>query len=114
MYITSGNIHSADLSGTVVNRHSVIMSASGINDTWLTFEFTAPPGGTPLEGISGPGDSGGPALIERDGKYLVAGVSSGNSGGDGEHCRYGTTEYYARVSTSADWIRTTISPPQPN
>lgn len=43
---------------------------------WLRFVFNAPsePGVTPLEGISGDGDSGGPALIETAGGLRVAGL----------------------------------------
>jgi hypothetical protein len=51
---------------------------------------------------SGPGDSGGPALLEIDGVVYVAGVSAYNDGG--ELCTYGTTEYYSRVSTEHAWL----------
>jgi secreted trypsin-like serine protease len=66
---------------------------------------------TRLEGISGPGDSGGPALINVAGEYLIVGISSGQSTGatNGLEGRYGVTEYYTRVSTYADWIADTIS-----
>ena len=45
----------------------------------LRFTFDAPGSTmtTELEGISGPGDSGGPAYVERDGVLYVIGVSSG-------------------------------------
>jgi hypothetical protein len=75
-----------------------------VNGTSIRMVFDAPPGGTDFEGISGPGDSGGPALLEVGGKLYTLGVSSTNSGGEGEHCKYGTTETYARVSTSREWI----------
>jgi len=67
----------------------------------LFLRFDAPPAGTDLEGVSGPGDSGGPALLEQDGRILVAGVSSASSGPPG---RYGLTDVCTRVSTYADWI----------
>lgn len=35
-----------------------------VNGTSIRMVFDAPPGGTDFEGISGPGDSGGPALLE--------------------------------------------------
>lgn len=79
-----------------------------VNGTSIRMVFDAPPGGTDLEGISGPGDSGGPALLEAGGKLYTLGVSSTNSGGEGEHCTYGTTETYARVSTSREWIEGAI------
>lgn len=76
---------------------------------WVRFVFDAPPGGTDLEGISGPGDSGGPALIERDGKHYIAGVSSSNdTAAAAGPCRYGSHEYYPRVSTAHQWIDATI------
>ncbi len=77
------------------------------------FQFDQPDTATELEGISGPGDSGGPALIKVNGKWAIAGVSSANIGMGAGPCRYDTTEVYARVSTAAPWIDQTIktSPP---
>ena len=59
---------------------------------------------TPLEGISGDGDSGGPALLTAEETLYVAGISSyqdENSYGLGT---YGVKEYYVRVSQYAGWI----------
>lgn len=56
---------------------------------------------TEFEGIGGPGDSGGPAVIERSGTRYVAGISSGAMGKPGQ---YGATDVYTRVSAYADWI----------
>jgi hypothetical protein len=79
-------------------------------ENYLTFSFDAPPQAMDLEGISGPGDSGGPALIEVDGKTFVVGVSSANDDrGAAGPCRYGSTEYYARVSAVAGWIEKTMA-----
>lgn len=66
---------------------------------------------TLLEGISGPGDSSGPAFIKVDNKYLIAGISSGQSTNttDGKEGLYGVTEYYTRVSTYINWIEQTIA-----
>lgn len=75
-------------------------------DSRIIFKFDAPPEALELEGISGPGDSGGPALIEKNGQLHILGVSSYNSGGP--HCTYGTMEHYARVSTAVDWIESTM------
>lgn len=65
---------------------------------------------TRLEGISGPGDSGGPAFIRNEGVLLLAGISSGQSTSatNGQEGRYGVTEYYTRVSTYYDWVIETI------
>jgi hypothetical protein len=71
----------------------------------IRFIFDAPPKGENLEGISGPGDSGGPALVERGGRTYIAGVSSTNHQPDGQPiCTYGTVETYARVSTQRAWL----------
>lgn len=69
---------------------------------WLTFTFDAPPAGEELEGISGPGDSGGPALLRVGDRWHILGVSAYNDGAP--PCTYGTTEHYSRVSDECDWI----------
>lgn len=78
-------------------------------DGYIRFTFDAPESGNalPLEGISGPGDSGGPALwFDRDQAYIL-GVSSHQDGkGRGKpEGRYGVDEYYARVSVYTDWLK---------
>jgi hypothetical protein len=79
-------------------------------ELWLKFRFDDPrddpEAATELEGISGPGDSGGPAYIELDGIQYVVGVSSGQStrATGGREGVYGVTEYYTRVSSYLDWI----------
>ena len=83
---------------------NVIDDASG---EYISFSFSPPgdPTATDLEGIGGPGDSGGPAFIERGGKLYIAGVSSINSRLNATGpSRYGSVESYARVSTNVRWI----------
>jgi hypothetical protein len=77
------------------------------DDYWITFRFDAPPDGTILEGVSGIGDSGGPAFIEEQGRLLIAGVSSWQDHADNAYGFYGAVEYYTRVSRYATWIRAT-------
>ncbi|MCB1183943.1 trypsin-like serine protease [bacterium] len=79
--------------------HNVVTDAT---PGWLHFAFDAPPQGADLEGISGPGDSGGPALLRRDDALWVLGVSAYNDGG--ALCTYGTNEHYARVSDERAWL----------
>jgi trypsin len=74
-----------------------------------TFRPPTDPKSTPLEGISGPGDSGGPAFIERSGQVCVAGISSAQDTKDGPQGLYGVIEYYTRVSSHLDWIRKVMS-----
>ncbi len=57
-----------------------------------------------LEGISGPGDSGGPALMRTANGWAVVGVSSAQRNGDGPEGVYGVEEVFVRVSDLAGWI----------
>jgi hypothetical protein len=75
---------------------------------WLYFTFHEPESATDLEGISGPGDSGGPALIEKSGKYYVAGVSIWGQPGKNGRGTYGAKEGYTRVSSYITWIHETM------
>lgn len=81
---------------------------------WLKMGFDAPghPRTTALEGVSGPGDSGGPAYLEGAGHETLVGVSSGQStrGSAGEPGRYGAVEYYVRVSRYLPWIEAVTGP----
>lgn len=79
-----------------------------IDPQWLMFTFDAPPDCTELEGISGPGDSGGPALIETGEGWAIAGISSGQKSFNLGEGRYGVQEYYTRVSSHVEWIKSVI------
>ncbi len=102
--------------GPVGNDHAVRAATNRIDDAselWLKFAFD-PPGHartTPLEGVSGPGDSGGPAYLHGAEREILLGVSSGQStraaGGPG---RYGVVEYYVRVSRYISWIESITGP----
>lgn len=76
------------------------------DEEWLVFRFDPPDSATDLEGISGPGDSGGPALATVDGRTVLVGVSSwqNNRAQGGQAGVYGVLEYYARVSSYVTWI----------
>ncbi|HLA68135.1 MAG TPA: trypsin-like serine protease [Bacteroidota bacterium] len=81
---------------------------------WLKFRFDAPddPRTTELEGVSGPGDSGGPAFFGEGDSARLAGVSSGQSSRatGGKPGRYGVVEYYVRVSRYINWIESITGP----
>ena len=68
----------------------------------IFMRFDEPPKATKFEGVGGPGDSGGPALLEKDGKLMVVGVSSGSM--NGRPWEYGVIDVYTRVSSYVDWI----------
>jgi hypothetical protein len=78
----------------------------------IQFRFDAPDDAavTELEGISGPGDSGGAAYLEQDGKLFVVGVSSWQDTRPSGRVQglYGVVEHYVRVSHHYDWITRTI------
>ncbi|MEP0972155.1 MAG: S1 family peptidase [Balneola sp.] len=81
-------------------------------DGFIRFTFDAPDSGEalPLEGISGPGDSGGPALWFDGDQAFIMGVSSHQNGrGMGKpEGVYNVYEFYTRVSEFTDWIETEL------
>ncbi len=79
------------------------------DDQWLVLKFDKPPAGTELEGIAGPGGSGGPALIKTDEGWAIAGIRSGQNSLNLGEGRYGVWEYYTRVSFQLDWIEAVLS-----
>ncbi len=84
-----------------------------VSTHWIKFRFDEPsnPNTTELEGISGPGDSGGPAFIDVDGQKYLAGISSNqlNEQIRVKEGHYGVIEYYTRVSNYIQWIENMIS-----
>jgi secreted trypsin-like serine protease len=75
-----------------------------VDDYWLKFRFDEPPAGTFLEGVCGRGDSGGPAFIRKEERFLLAGVSSWQETGGRTIGIYGSVEHYTWVSHFLDWI----------
>ena len=64
----------------------------------------------PLEGVSGPGDSGGPALIMTNRGWAVAGISFAQRTFNRPEGSYGNEEVYMRVAGYTDWIDRTVTP----
>lgn len=73
-----------------------------VDDKVLAFEMNSPETALDLEGVGGPGDSGGPAYIETPEGWLVAGISF-----YGEW-NYGDYDHYSRVSSHLEWIESTL------
>lgn len=73
---------------------------------WLQFRFDQGADALALEGISGPGDSGGPALLRQHGQLWVLGVSAWQdaSATDWQEGKYGVIEHYSRVSHYHAWL----------
>ena len=70
----------------------------------IVFKFEKGSDGEPLEGVSGNGDSGGPAYIQKNGQYELVGISSRADSWFLDVGEYGVTELYTRVSAYKDWI----------
>ena len=83
------------------------------NDIWIDWDFDNPEENPdkvlPLEGISGPGDSGGPAFIKVGDSFKIAGISSHQITRGQPEGSYGVTERYTRVSSAVEWIESTIN-----
>ncbi|KZN59865.1 hypothetical protein N473_02815 [Pseudoalteromonas luteoviolacea CPMOR-1] len=75
----------------------------------LKFKFDKGNKALPLEGISGGGDSGGPAYFKQGNSYYVVGLSSRYGGGPSE--KYESLEVYSRVSYFLPWITSIIAQP---
>lgn len=110
-----GRAYSGNVKEGVKTKDLVLRAADNRVETsdekWVSFIFDAPdsPDVLPMEGISGPGDSGGPALIEKDGVLFTIGVSSHQNVVNGVEGLYGAKEKYTRVSSYTDWIDKTIA-----
>jgi len=112
--------HGTGLTGPQGNDRQVRGATNRIDeatDLWLKFRFDPPDGPrtTPLEGVSGPGDSGGPAFFGEGSDVELVGVSSGQSSRatGGRPGRYGVVEYYVRVSRYVAWIESVTGPLAP-
>lgn len=80
------------------------------SEQFIQFKFDKGPNSLALEGISGPGDSGGPALLKLNNKLYIVGVSSWqNTEPTGwQEAKYGVIENYSRISFFKQWIEKTI------
>ncbi|WP_339899567.1 trypsin-like serine protease [uncultured Gilvimarinus sp.] len=96
--------------GNLRGARNTVIEATQYN---LVFLFDKPETATNLEGISGPGDSGGPALVEIDELLYVVGVSAYQKGNGFEEGHYGVKEYYSRVSAHYLWLREIIDNARP-
>ena len=78
---------------------NTVDGASGI----ITYDMTrSGPSSHPREAIAQDGDSGGPALIQANGEWMVAGVNSGTD--ENNSCDWGSVDQYCRLSPHATWI----------
>ena len=82
-------------------------------DRWFCYVFDEPPAALPLEGVLGNGDSGGPALIEVDGQWRLAGLASWKVGQGNVMTarpgRYGQVACNVRLSHYNAWMQGVMS-----
>ena len=76
----------------------------GVTKSDLRFVFESGKQGLDLEGVSGNGDSGGPAFLKKEDDYYLLGVSSRVDSWFKDVGEYGVKELYTRVSSHANWI----------
>jgi secreted trypsin-like serine protease len=83
------------------------------HDRWFCYVFDEPASALPLEGKTGSGDSGGPALVQVDDQWILAGLAAwGFIHGDVRTVRpglYGQLTCNVRLSHYIEWIETATS-----
>ncbi len=109
-FIGSGGIGTG-LTGETVNykeNKGVLRKAQNrvvsLTNSDLGFIFESGDKGLELEGVSGNGDSGGPAYIKNEDGYYLLGVSSRTDSWFKDVGEYGVKELYTRVSAHVNWI----------
>lgn len=107
----SGQYPGSTHRGLLRRAYNVVTAANG---RWLDYAFDCAPGALPLEGVMGDGDSGGPVLIQADGKWKLAGLASWKhwhgSLATFQEGVCGQTFSNVRVSHYLDWIHRVIAP----
>lgn len=82
-------------------------------DRWFCYQFDTGASALPLEAVGGNGDSGGPALFDVDGEWVVAGMMSWKlAGGDVRTANqglYGQINCNVRISHYRQWIESEIA-----
>ncbi|HJQ41133.1 MAG TPA: S41 family peptidase [Thermoanaerobaculia bacterium] len=108
------------LTGPVIERgqrRGATNRIEGALENSLLTAFDAPPGGTDLEGTTGPGDSGSALLLPDGDGVALAGICSfsfARGAADGTQRFYGTISGFARVSTRRQWILDTMAKDPPS
>jgi len=98
-------IDNAENNGVLRKAQNTIVAAEG---PLIKFIFNKGESALPLEGVSGGGDSGGPAFIKTKDGFEVLGISSRPEGTFSKIGIYGIKEVYSRISFFQSWIRQII------
>ncbi|GAC14747.1 S1 family peptidase [Aliiglaciecola lipolytica] len=114
-FIGSGGTGTGSTGQTISNveNNGVLRKAQNqvvsVTESDLRFVFESGINGLELEGVSGNGDSGGPAFIKDGDDYFLMGISSRADSEGKDVGEYGVEELYTRVSTHIEWIEQVIS-----
>ncbi len=103
--ITGQTIDNFENNGKLRKATNTVEKANG---PLLQFVFNEGDEATPLEGISGGGDSGGPAFVVNGNRFIILGVSSRGESGS-TIGKYSNKEYYTRLSFFYPWISDVIN-----
>jgi hypothetical protein len=99
--LTGETIDNAQNNGQLRKAQNTIMAAEG---PLIKFVFNRGEAALPLEGVSGGGDSGGPAYLKDEQGFKLLGISSRPEGAFEKFGVYGITEVYSRLSFFKPWI----------
>jgi chymotrypsin len=84
---------------------------SSVHEGWFCYTFDSPAGALPLEGGTGSGDSGGPILVQADGGWRLAGLTSWVDAQSTSRTpgRYGQVSCNVRLSHYKAWIESVMT-----
>lgn len=99
-------IDNAENNGVLRKAQNTIIDAEG---PLIKFTFDKGKQALPLEGVSGGGDSGGPAYLKNNGSFYILGISSRPEGQFTKIGVYGIREVYTRISFFQSWIEKVIA-----
>lgn len=99
--LTGETIDNAQNNGVLRKAQNTINYANG---PLIKFNFDKGQAALPLEGVSGGGDSGGPAFIKTASGFQLLGISSRPEGTFSKIGEYGIIEVYSRVSFFQSWF----------
>ena len=99
--LTGETIDNAQNKGVLRKAQNTVINAQG---PLLKFIFNKGDNALPLEGVSGGGDSGGPAYIKENNHFTLLGISSRPEGKFTNIGVYQINEVYTRASFFLPWI----------
>jgi secreted trypsin-like serine protease len=99
-------IDNAQNNGVLRKAQNTIMEVEG---PLIKFTFNKGKDALPLEGVSGGGDSGGPAYLKSNESFEILGISSRPEGTFSKIGIYGIREVYTRISFFRPWINKVIA-----